>query len=356
MLPYYIFIQLCLVTLIKCDDDKKLNFDDNLGLMIAVPIVLSVAPVLFPFLHLICYMLYKDVKEKGEVFMRLCSLYAYIGMFLWLTYITIYQTMNIKQFGESITFIVFVFACICAPLSYIYVILESFYSYEYNYLCTTFKNDEAKNHIENCINVKPRVFTSMECYHLDTTSREVWYTDNQGRSGYRTEYTTKKVVTFTGEDEFHFLYWKDMSDTTTIPNCPLDSVIRIELHEQVDFADEATKEAFLQQQKSYVARTKGFDDHFKYSTKMFVDLDKKRFLCKDKESTVMPSWMNQTQFLFWTFLCCTWPYRIVFNLLTDKKEFKVSKIVSNLPIQATQNQHLLSKKTNTNYQSILRIL
>lgn len=96
-------------------------------------------------------------------------------------------------------------------VSSVYIFLESFFSREHDYLQNIMQDETAWGYIQRMHQVAPQITMVVECYHYETRTRVVYYTDANGNTQSRTETYIERVVTFVDRDEFSFGCWVDVS-------------------------------------------------------------------------------------------------------------------------------------------------
>ena len=75
----------------------------------------------------------------------------------------------------------------------------------------------------------------VECYHYETRSRQVSYTDSNGNTRYRTEYYQEKVITHRATGWIEYDYWLDRS--TSVMGLGMHRLVKMELSKSYQYAD-----------------------------------------------------------------------------------------------------------------------
>ncbi|KAL9964272.1 hypothetical protein ACROYT_G027890 [Oculina patagonica] len=134
---------------------------------------------------------------------RLISMDLYVSFYLWLIYVVGCEVSHCTTYGSVFEMLrIFAIAMLC--LSPVIVFIESCFSHELDYLKNIMADETAWGYIQRMQKVPPRINMFVECYHYETRTRVVYYTDANGNQQSRTETYTEKVVTFVDQDEFTF--------------------------------------------------------------------------------------------------------------------------------------------------------
>ena len=126
----------------------------------------------------------RELKRKRGVFrnvslMRLYSMQLYFSFFLWVLFLigcsasqcTIYGSIMVHLWRMGLAM------CVIAPL---FVLMESACSHERDYLKNIMEDESAWDYIRRMHTVKPEITMTVECYHFETRTRVVSYTDANG--------------------------------------------------------------------------------------------------------------------------------------------------------------------------------
>ena len=205
------------------------------------------------------------------------------------------------------------------------------------YLKTNFDESNAENYVRSLIVKKPSVITTAVCYHFETRTRQVSFTDANGNTQYRTETYQERVDTWTGAHSFIFEFWKDNSDTNNIPLPKSGDKLRVKLTKEIEFSNEETKLSFLEQKERFASDNRHRDTHMDIETDFDIADFKEHMMAYDPQFGI-PCWMNKECFVVSVFLCLSWPYRIVLQCATKKCFFKVLKEISIVPLETITKQ------------------
>lgn len=303
-------------------DHKKVNFDDNPKILPAVLSVAVLVQVLLPFVVLccsLCKLACKEVEEEEEDLKRkqeisgelekklqrvakaedkgdqdqviqecrltveeyereteqkevgrkrglyrnasLCRLYSMqlnLSFYLWLIYLVSCDLTHCTQYGMILVHLRR-FAIAMLVISVVIVLIESLYSHELDYLDNIMQDESAVEYVHKLQLIPPKINMTVECYHMETRSRVVYYTDGYGYLQQRVEYYQEKVVTFVDHDEFSFGSWLDVSKKE-LPVESWECLTRLKIDQFVTFGDQETKDDFERQAKEMILRNTPRDE------------------------------------------------------------------------------------------------
>ena len=116
----------------------------------------------------------------------------------------------------------------------------------------------------------PIISWSCECYHYETHH----YTTTNDRGEIEHHTTTEKVVTYTGSSTMTYYSSRDISGPFLL-NCDERTInqkyyIKLELNEEINFADSFTASDYLIQKNSFISKNKKRDAYFDYSESRYI--------------------------------------------------------------------------------------
>ena len=245
-------------------------------------------------------------------------------MWLYIIYKVLVLLLNLSQYGETLFFVMDRATYALIGISYLYVLLQSFWSNEKEYIQDNFEQEHVDEYFTNIFRQKPNISVSITCYHLETRTRTVNYTDAHGNSQSRLETYTETVVTYSGSNKFEFNSWRDVSDRQKLPSIG-SKILRIKVMKDINFADEESSAAFNRFKEDYLNGNRYRDACMDHSVEQDIPGFKERLMgCNGKR----PCWMNLPCFFLAHLLLLGWPYRWLLKGKTDKAEFVVKKEVS----------------------------
>ncbi len=293
-----------------------------------------------PLLQILVPMLHSLVAaHKGKSPMRILSIHAYTTFIFWLTYLSACRSTQCAKYGKVFGNMV-IMAFVMIPLSYAFMLLESCFSSESKYISNLMKDESASEYINTLQRATPTRQLLVECWHLETRTRTVTYTDASGNLQTRTETYQEVVITHTETQDFPIGYSRDISDSAG-PKFDSYSVTRLKLSQEVSCGDAETLQKFEEMQEDMLLRNQGKDVNVSFSHQDVIPGFKKR-LCAYTDIHMKPCWMNTGCFWLAALFGLGWPFRWLFRWKTKKADYTVRKEiylhrpqnedVSNLPI------------------------
>ncbi len=253
---------------------------------------------------------------------RLISMDMYFSFYLWLIYFVGCEVSHCTIYAsvfEMLRIIAIVMLC----LSPVIVFIESCSSHELDYLNNIMKDETAWGYIQRMREVPPRINMVVECYHYETRTKVVYYTDSNGNRQSRTETHTEKVVTFVDHDEFYFGSWVDVSKRE-MPALSTVAVTLVKIDSNILFGDQETANDYKRQKAEMLERNRHRDVHRDYSSSKEIPGLKKR-ISAYVDLRLKPFWIGPGFFWIATLLQMTWPYRWLFRAKTAKSYYTLKK-------------------------------
>jgi len=273
-------------------------------------------------------------KRKTAKLSRIVSFYYYISFWLWMVYLIIGFAIKLGFYGLlfGILLIIAIIFVIALPIVFL---IESWNSSERQYIKNLSSLTSAADRIESIRNTQPTVCMNAECYHFETRTRTVYYTDANGNTQSRIETYQEKVVTAFIVEPFLFTHWFDSSQST-LTDVRKVGITKIKMDLTVHFGDHTTEEHFTDKFHRFQDENRYRDVFVNFFVSKMVDGFEKRLSAYTDPSN-KPGWIGSVWFWLATFFCLGWPYRIMFNRTTGKTEYSVVKVifVNNSEIQPT---------------------
>ena len=253
---------------------------------------------------------------------RLISMDMFFSFYLWLIYFVGCGVSHCTTYG-SVFEMLRIFAIVMLCLSPVIVLIESCFSHELDYLKNIMEDETAWGYIQRMHEVPPRINMVVECYHYETHTRVVYYTDANGNQQSRTETYTEKVVTFVDQDEFSFGSWVDVSKRE-MPALSAVALTRVKIDPSILFGDQETTADYERQVAEMLERNRHRDVYTDYSCSKEIPGLKKR-ISAYVDLRVKPFWIRPLFFWLATLLQMTWPYRWLFRAKTAKSYYALKK-------------------------------
>lgn len=253
---------------------------------------------------------------------RLISMDMFFSFYLWLIYFVGCDVSQCTKYG-TVFEILRIFAIVMLCLSPVIVLLESAFSHELDYLKNIMQDETAWGYIQRMHEVPPRINMVVECYHYETRTRVVYYTDANGNQQSRTETYTEKVVTYVDQDLFSFGSWLDVSKKE-MPPLSTVALTRVKIDSSILFGDQETADDYERQVVEMLERNRHRDVFTDYSASKEIPGLKKR-ISAYVDLRVKPFWIRPLFFWIATLLLMTWPYRWLFRAKTAKTYYTLKK-------------------------------
>ena len=253
---------------------------------------------------------------------RIISMHLFFSFYLWIVYLVGCEISQCTQYGRIFVYLK-TFAIVMLCISSVYIFIESTFSHELDYLRNIMQDETAWGYIQKMHQVAPRISMVVECYHFETRTRVVYYTDANGNRQSRTETYTERVVTFVDHDEFSFGSWVDVSKRE-MPALSTVSLTRVRIDPYVLFGDQETADDYERQAAAMIERNRHRDAFTDFSASREIPGLKKR-ISAYVDLRVKPWWIRPLFFWLATLLQMTWPYRWLFRAKTSKSYYALKK-------------------------------
>ena len=322
---------------------EPFNFDDYPA---ARPVILTVICLLqlsLPCIHMIIAM-YKD--KSG---LRAISMHAFISYVCWWVYFLGCRVGECQNHGRVLVDLI-IMSVIMIPLCYIFMLIESCCSPEKEYIRSILADVSVVDFVEELKRTDPQRIMMIECYHWETRTRTVHYTDANGNTQSRIETYQERVTTYTEQRVFPIGYAEDISNPEG-PKFDLYGVTRLKLTSDVECGDEETVSKFLEMRQQMIDENEYRDTYVDFTYSDVIDGFKKR-ICAYTDPKYRKFWMNAGCFWIASLLGLTWVFRIVFNWKTKKCEYTIKKLIYFNPRlstnEATRTNNELNVMHDTN--------
>lgn len=185
---------------------------------------------------------------------RFVSIDLYFSFHLWLVFLIGCDASHCTIYGDVFNYLR-IMAIVMLCVSSAFVLLESFFCHELDYLKNIAEDESASEYIERMREVPPKIDIAVECYHFETENRIVHYRDASGNQHSRPEpmHLNNKIITFVDHEEFSFGSWVDVSerDISALTDAAL---IRFEIDSSIQFGDQETGNAYNGQVAEMIRR------------------------------------------------------------------------------------------------------
>ena len=201
-------------------------------------------------------------RKRGKAVLNVLCWLSSLGVWGLIGYLTVYVYFlnygNIKENEIEPFFLALV-------LVYFYYLILEFASLILRYMFYKRTNEGIKQKMQKIFVTRPEIIFHAECYHYE--ERTVSELDDDGCRTTRTK--NVKVVTRTESEHFHYCSVRDVSGLLNL-KCDKAQIkrkcyIKLQLKEEINFADAITIADYERQKTSFQDRMRGYDDHMDYS-------------------------------------------------------------------------------------------
>ena len=287
----------------------------------SVPVVMPVAillQILVPSIHAFIAI----YKKKSAC--RVLSLHAFFSFICWLIYLTVCGASQCAAQG-TVFGLLLVMSFIMIFISYLFMLIESCYSDEKEYITNIVPDISAIEFVNKMRDTDPKRVMLIECYHFETRTRTVTTTDAQGNTQTSLETYQEIVITHTESQDFPIEFTQDISDQHGL-KFDQYSVTRLKLTPEIQYGDTETEEKFEEMRAKMIAENEHRDTLIQFTFKDSIDGFKER-ICAYTDPNNQPFWMNAVYYWVATVFGLTWIYRAIFLRKTAKCEYIIKKVI-----------------------------
>jgi len=276
------------------------------------------------FLILLCFCVLCRAsrnKQRTPNVCRFVSMSMFVVFYLWLCYVVGCEISQCSEHG-SIHYSLRYFAFAVLGISYLFVVIESGFSQDLSYLNNFSQDETAWQYIQSLQRIPPKFHMFVQCYHNETRTRDVSYTDSHGNRQTRTEQYTERVTTFAEDAYFLYGSWTDVSEDT-VAACEA-AIARVKVDPTILFGDRETFDNYKTTSAAMVERNRHRDAFIDFLLRIEIPGMKDKFLGYVNLQE-RPFWMRPLFFWIATLLQLTWPYRWLFRAKTGKIHYTLKK-------------------------------
>ena len=263
-------------------------------------------------------------NQKSLGLFRVTSYFCYWSSWGWIIYLIISLYLNFSD-SDALFSTLNKLSIIFISILIAIVLIESFMCSEFQILRNLSSVSSAAELIEQIRISQPSIVMSAVFYHYETRTRTVYYMDGSGRNKKRQENYQEKVVSAAVEQPYLFSHWQDQSPKTLI-NADKQTITKVNMQLCVLFGDIDTLVDFyvcyVLFKNKYSHRDTLVDFTIKRdvvgyekSLELYTDAKKKSF------------WIKLTWYIICVMLHLGWIYRILFNKVVGRSEYKVVKLI-----------------------------
>jgi len=208
--------------------------------------------------------------------------------------------------------------------AYIAYWIECCCSGSQKYLMNDMETLQYEGYMQQIKSSAPLIGTRIECYHYEIRTRTVYYTDSNGNSRSRTETYTERVTTYTGTSYWDYKSWEDT--TGEIVGVLGGELVKLEVVKSYEFGNYESARRFEEHRSDYISSNRYRDDHMDDYPVFEIPGHKQKVLVSNK-GVHKPCCMDVGIFWMFSLILLSWPYRMWFEFLTERKKISLRKVV-----------------------------
>lgn len=259
---------------------------------------------------------------------RVLSMHFTFWTYAWIIFLAAMVAVVWEDEEPTYMFVLKIFGYIHLPLFILFLWIETFLSWEYQYLNFMLEEKTCKAYIQELIEQQPVVTLSVVAYHYETRTRTVQTTGPDGQTRYETETYQEKVIDHTEVEQFPFSRWQDLSPSPDTLNLNAGKVTRVRLLKQIILGDNQTETEFSRLRSEMEEKVRMM---FPCSILEFGRHDGisgyVSRLCAYWETDTERWWTNKWLYITMSVLLLTWVYRIAFTFATQSTCFRLVKTI-----------------------------
>ena len=264
-----------------------------------------------------------EVEELAPIKERGCSIHfrsLIITILLW-TSITFLTIQMLKKQREGVEPPNFPLYCVGVGLMVLIYYIECFFAATGRFVKNKRNLTEIQNHLNDVVAADGNIRFHVTCYHYETRTKTVYYTDSEGRSQSRTETYQEMVVTHRASGDFYFKRCEDRTGKIVIY---FEKLTRLQLNTKYDFANSESRAAY-ERQKANFKLAHDFDDYQTFREEFKIRGLEKRVLIVPPGARV-PGCMSIWMYILFSMIGLSFFYRLWFQEKTHGKDISIVKI------------------------------
>merc|ERR1711900_799 len=200
------------------------------------------------------------------------------------------------------------------------------------YLCNIEHKGSVHRLVDRLQRTAPQIVWSIHCYHMETRTRLVSYTDNQGNTRTRVETYTVRVDTHSASQHYRFDAWDDVSGK--LPSLTVYKLTKLTIGKQWMFADAFTEADYNQRQSSFI-RFNDRDMHYDFSTKLRIPGHRPKILSEVEPGNI-PCFLSMGWYWLMNLVGLSLIFRWYFTSISGRRDFNlIKRIQKSVPIMQT---------------------
>ena len=285
------------------------------------------------FLYVIIPLAVGCIKRRNGV-LRLISTYIYLLMILWVVCIIsshlIKPMEKILSSCKHFTVLFRLTSYIVLVLSYFFVSIESFCGDEMKYLSNVMEKANAKAYLEELKQAKPQKLMKIRFSDEKLQKNFICCCDS-GENDYNKPEPDEvpQVVKMQRQRFFEYTCFKDL--TVFKASISDNPIILLSLSKLIMLGTKETRNGYQKQRNDMVADVEESYPNSEHGEAVIFECEdlipnfKPNICVFTKHSCVSPCWLNKTVYILAILFGCSWPYRLLFKLITNNVHITICK-------------------------------
>lgn len=270
----------------------------------------------------------KEIFKSEKSVSRVLSMNFTFWTYFWVIYFTVTSGLGDEDIQKGTRLILNVLGYIHLPVFILFLWIETFFSWEYDYLSTILEEKTCKTYIQELKELKPVIILGVGAYHYEMKTTTYTYTGANGQLMTGSTVRQERVQDHTEYQQFPFVRWVDCSPDPNNLDLNPGKVTRVKMLKLILLGDDETKAEFDRLRGEMEAKVKDMypnsEIEFAQDDGILGFVDR---LCSYWESDERKWWTNKCFYIILSFLLLTWFYRIAFSFATQSTCFRVVKKV-----------------------------
>lgn len=270
----------------------------------------------------------KEDNLYDEVsYVRITSLQCYICLFIYIP-VLVYGVAKKNAEDKETYLSVILVACSSTGivLCVIWTQIESIYSWEMQYLENIQQKQSCLNYLDILRELKPTVEMTITCFHYEQRTGTTTTYNSDGTRTYSTYTYTVRIDDHQCSENFQYDMMVDKSRDPLSLNLDSSKLTRVRIPREINFGDDYTINQFNKQKSDFMDKVSAMGNwqNMEFTYVKLLDKYEPR-ICSSWDSVEDAFWMTDVCYCCFNLLCCSWCYRLAFNLSTQKIVFYLKK-------------------------------
>ena len=253
---------------------------------------------------------------------RIISKSAFFTFIFWMIYLIGCMSSKCTAYG-SVLGLLFKMSIAMIILSYLFMLIESLFSYEKQYITNTLPEISAIEFVNKMRNTDSERVMKIRCFHWETRERTFISRGSQGGAEATTQTYQKMVTTHTESQNFPIQFTQDISAHDGL-KFNEHGATRLKLTPDIQCGDTKTEEKFEEMRAQMIAENEHRDERIAFTFHDSIPGFERR-ICTYPNNR--PFWLNAKYYWVTLALGLTWIYRTIFLRKTAKCEDTIKKLI-----------------------------